>query len=110
MGFLSAARDRRGRAPGTLPRAKAQARLAGLLLLPLLVAGCGAPRAPSFLILDSYFPTWLVGVAVAIPLTLACRYVLIRLGIDDELPLRLLVYVCLAICFTLAFAYFFSPR
>lgn len=110
MGFFSAARDQCGLVPITRARAASQARLAGLLLLPLLVAGCGAPRAPSFLIFDSYFPTWLVGVAVAIPLTLACRYVLIRLGVDDALPLRLLVYVCLAICFTLAFAYFFSPR
>lgn len=110
MGFLSAARDRRGRVHTTRARAGSQARLAGMLLLPLLVAGCGSPQAPSFLIFDSYFPAWLVGVAVSIPLTLACRYVLIRLGIDDNLPLRLLVYVCLAICFTLAFAYFFSPR
>lgn len=67
-------------------------------------------RAPSFLLFDSYFPSWLVGAFAAVPLTLAIRYALIRAGIDDALPLRLFVYVCMGILFTMAFAYYFSPR
>lgn len=73
------------------------------------VAAAGA-RAPSFLLFDSYFPSWLVGAFAAIPLTLVVRHVLIRAGIDDVLPWRLFVYVCLGLLFTMAFAYYFSPR
>lgn len=81
-----------------------------LSCLGLLLSGCGEPRAPAFLVFGSYFPSWLIGLGVAIPLTLFVRWLLIRSGIDDALPLRLLVYVCLGILFAMAFAFFFSPR
>jgi hypothetical protein len=78
--------------------------------LLLVLAGCGQGRAPSFFLFGSYFPSWLVGVAVSIPLTLLVRWGLIRAGIDDVLPLRLFVYVCLGLIFTMIFAFLFSPR
>ena len=83
-----------------------------VLTLPVLfmLAGCSQGRAPSFLLFGSYFPSWLVGVAISIPLTLLVRWGLIRVGIDDVLPLRLLVYVCLGLIFTMMFAFLFSPR
>lgn len=83
--------------------------ITGMLVLVLL-SGCSEGRAPSFLVLGSYFPAWLVGVAISIPLTIAIRSALIRTGIDDALPLRLLVYSCLCVLLTLAFTYAFSPR
>lgn len=75
-----------------------------------MLAGCSQGRAPSFLLFGSYFPSWLMGVAISIPLTLLVRWGLIRVGIDDVLPLRLLVYVCLGLIFTMMFAFLFSPR
>ncbi|MEQ4617699.1 MAG: YtcA family lipoprotein [Corticimicrobacter sp.] len=75
-----------------------------------LLTGCGTPRAGEFLLFGSYFPAWLVGTALGIPLTFLVRWVLVRTGIDDQLPLRLLVYVCLTVLFAMAFAYAYSPR
>ncbi len=80
------------------------------LLGLLMLTGCGQGRAPSFLILGSYFPAWLVGVAISIPITVVIRAVLIRSGVDDALPARLLVYSGLCLLLTLAFTYAFSPR
>lgn len=75
-----------------------------------LLSGCGQGRAPSFMIAGSYFPAWLVGLALSIPLTVIIRAVVIRSGLDDALPARLLVYSCLCLLMTLAFTYAFSPK
>lgn len=82
-----------------------------LSLAPAVLLGaCAQERAPSFMILGSYFPAWLVGAALSIPVTLLLRWGLVRAGIDDALPMRLLVYVCIALVFTIAFAFAYSPR
>lgn len=75
-----------------------------------VLTGCSQGRAPSFLIFGSYFPAWLIGLALSIPLTVVIRALLIRSGLDDALPVRLLVYSCLCLLLTLAFAYAFSPH
>jgi len=67
-----------------------------LLLPPLILASCS--RAPSFDILGSYFPAWLVCLAMAIPLTFATRWLLSRLQIVLVLPI--LVYPSLTALFT----------
>ncbi len=67
-----------------------------LLSTPLLLAGCGGPHAPSVMISGSYFPLWMVYAAVGIGVALVARVVLIRLGIDDLMPLRVLAYAALA--------------
>lgn len=82
----------------------------GLLTCLLALSGCSQGRAPSFMIMGSYFPAWLVGLAISIPLTVVIRQGLIRSGLDDALPVRLLVYVCLCVLLTLAFTYIFSPQ
>ena len=61
-------------------------------------AGCG--RAPSFDILGSYFPAWLVCLTTALLLTVLTRLVLLRLKIEVALPV--VVYPSLLAC--LAFA------
>ncbi|MGA3202663.1 MAG: YtcA family lipoprotein, partial [Bryobacteraceae bacterium] len=43
-------------------------------------------RAPSFDILGSFFPAWLVCLAVAVLLTIAVRWLLMRVGIVLWLP------------------------
>lgn len=79
------------------------------VLLSLLCSAC-ATRAPSFLLLGSYFPSWLIGLVISIPLTVLVRLGLIKSGIDDVLPLRLFVYTCVTLIFTMIFAFVFSPR
>jgi YtcA family len=62
------------------------------------LTGCG--RAPSFDILGSFFPAWLVCLAVGLLLTVAARWVLLKMNIVLALPV--LTYPCLTVLFTLA--------
>jgi fructose-specific phosphotransferase system IIC component len=68
----------------------------GLALVGLLFASCS--RAPSFDILGSFFPAWLVCLIVAIVLTVVARWLLLRLHIELALPV--LVYPSLTALFT----------
>lgn len=78
-------------------------------LLLFLLAGCQS-GAPSFVIAGSYFPAWLVFSWIAIALTALIRVILIRLGIDDMLRFKLVVYICIAISLCLiGLTVFFSP-
>jgi YtcA family len=70
----------------------------GLVLAPLLLASCS--RAPSFDILGSYFPAWLICLTLGILLTLLARWLLLRLRIEVE-P-QVLVYPSLTALFTFA--------
>jgi hypothetical protein len=62
------------------------------------LTSCG--RAPSFDILGSFFPAWLVCLAVGVLLTAVARWLLLRLHIPIALPV--LTYPCLAALFTFA--------
>jgi len=70
----------------------------GLAFACLAVAGCD--RAPSFDILGSYFPGWLVCLAAALLLTVLVRFLLLRLKV--ELPAPIVVYPSLLACLTFA--------
>jgi hypothetical protein len=70
----------------------------GLLFTCLTLAGCA--RAPSFDILGSYFPAWLVCLTTALLLTVLARLLLLRLKIEVALPI--VVYPSFLAC--LAFA------
>ncbi|SCW39394.1 YtcA family lipoprotein [Ancylobacter rudongensis] len=66
----------------------------GLAALPL--AGCipaGAPAIPMF---GAYFPSWLLCAVIGVLGAVLVRLVFVRAGIDDALPVRLPVYVCVA--------------
>jgi YtcA-like protein len=67
-----------------------------VFLIALLLAGCS--RAPSFDVLGSFFPAWLVCFIVAIVLTSLVRLALERLHMKVGLPI--LVYPSLAAVFT----------
>jgi hypothetical protein len=65
----------------------------------LLVAGCS--RAPTFNILGSYFPAWLVCGIIGILLAVAVRLFFVRVNLETELVAPLiLVYPCLTAFFT----------
>jgi fructose-specific phosphotransferase system IIC component len=70
----------------------------GLILASLLLASC--TRAPSFDVLGSFFPAWLVCLAVAILLTVLARWLLLRLRLALAPPI--LIYPSLTALFAFA--------
>jgi hypothetical protein len=65
----------------------------------LFAAGCS--RAPSFNILGSFFPAWIVCGVIGILLAVAVRLFFVRIKLEEELLLPLiLVYPCLTAFFT----------
>lgn len=72
--------------------------LRGIFMLALLlITGCG--RAPSFNILGSFFPAWLLCLVVAVLLTVVSRALLNRYV---EIAWPVLVYPSLTAIFALA--------
>ena len=77
----------------------------GILLLPSFLAGC--TRAPTFDIVGSFFPAWLICLFLGILLAVFARWLLLRLKVAIVLPI--LVYPSLAALFTfLLWLIFFS--
>jgi YtcA family len=74
-----------------------------LFITTLLMTACG--RAPSFDILGSFFPAWLVCLALGLLLTVIARWVFLRLHIEIALPV--LTYPSLALVFTLGLWFLF---
>jgi hypothetical protein len=69
-------------------------------------AGCG--RAPSFNILGSFFPAWLICMVVGIVLAAIAHWVLTHYKLGKEISWPVLVYPCLAefFAFTLWLVFF----
>jgi Na+/serine symporter len=61
------------------------------------LTGCG--RAPSFNILGSFFPAWLICMVVGIVLAAAVNRVLVYFKFDKDISWTILVYPCLAAFF-----------
>jgi len=70
----------------------------GLLLVVMLCTGCS--RAPSFDILGSFFPAWLLCLALGLLLTVAARWLILRAHAVVALPV--LTYPSLTALFTFA--------
>ncbi len=64
----------------------------------LSTAGCS--RAPSFNILGSFFPAWILCGVIGILLAVAVRIFFVRIDFEKELSPLILVYPCLAAFFT----------
>ena len=69
-----------------------------LMLATFFLTGCG--RAPSFDVLGSFFPAWLVCLALGLLLTVAARWLLLRLHVVIAVPI--LTYPSLTVLFALA--------
>jgi YtcA family len=76
-----------------------RAATAGLLSTGMLLAA-GCSRAPTFNILGSFFPSWILCGVIGILLTVAARVVFVRTKFERELSPLILVYPCLAAFFT----------
>jgi len=70
----------------------------GVSFFSLVLTGCS--RAPSFDIVGSFFPAWLLCILVGLLLTGAARWLLLRLRVEIALPV--LTYPSLTALFTLA--------
>jgi hypothetical protein len=66
----------------------------------LVLTGCSS--APSRNILGSYFPSWMICALVGLCATVAVRGLLVKVGIDKELPMPIVVYLAFTIAFTFA--------
>jgi hypothetical protein len=65
-----------------------------------LLSGCSS--APSRNILGSYFPSWMICALIGMGATVAVRAILAKAGIDEELPIPIVVYLAFATAFSLA--------
>jgi hypothetical protein len=71
----------------------------GVVFIALqFMAACS--RAPTFNILGSFFPSWILCGLLGILLTVAARLVLVRVGIEQHLSPLVVVYPCLTAFFT----------
>ena len=75
-------------------------KLLAVLLLVVAMSCAGCSRAPSFDILGSFFPAWLICLASGLSLTLAARWLLLRAGVVLAIPV--LTYPSLTALFTFA--------
>jgi hypothetical protein len=71
---------------------------AAVFLLLQLATACS--RAPTFNILGSFFPSWILCGIVGILLAALTRLVLLRTGIEPHMSPLVVVYPCLAALFT----------
>ena len=75
-------------------------RLATLGLAVAVVSCTGCSRAPSFDVLGSFFPAWLVCLALGLVFTVAAWWLLLRVRVVLALPV--LTYPSLTALFTFA--------
>lgn len=71
--------------------------LCGAVALCVFLTGCSNFGAPEFLLLDSYFPLWMLCAVLGIAAAIIARVIFVRLGLDAILPFRLFIYICLAL-------------
>ena len=71
-----------------------------------VLAGCA--RAPSFNIVGSFFPAWLICIVAGIGLAAIANWVLRRYKLDQQIVWTIVVYPCLAafFAFTLWLVFF----
>jgi YtcA family len=73
------------------------------LPISLMLTGCGAnDHSPTVDILGSYFPAWIICIALGLALTLITRQVLIGFKLNTHLHPAPVVYISMLVFFTLA--------
>jgi len=70
------------------------------LCMPFVMMSTGCSRAPTFNLLGSFFPAWILCGILGILLAVMVRIVFVRLDFEKELAPLILVYPCLAAFFT----------
>ncbi len=73
------------------------------LLGPVLLASCGmSERSPVIPFFGAYFPSWIACSLIGIISAVIIRLIFIKAGIDALMPLRVIVYLFVAIAIGLA--------
>ncbi len=90
--------NRKRRSPGSSPGLFRLAATLPASAVVLLIAGCS--RAPTFNILGSFFPSWILCGIIGIVLTAIARLFFVRIKLEPHLSPLILVYPCLALFFT----------
>ena len=65
-----------------------------------MLSATGCSRAPTFNILGSFFPAWILCGVLGILLTFGARVLLVRATFEQELSPLIVIYPCLAAFFT----------
>ncbi len=73
-----------------------------LMVVAVLLFLMGCSAAPSRNILGSYFPSWMICVLIGIGLSIVVRLILVKLGMEKELPSPIVVHLAFAIAFSFA--------
>jgi hypothetical protein len=71
------------------------------ILLTIEIAGCR--RAPTFNILGSFFPSWLICLFAGISLSVIANRIFARFALEKEILWPIVVYPCLALLFASVF-------
>jgi hypothetical protein len=74
-------------------------------LLPLasiVLSGCDGRGAPSFVIVGSFFPGWMVCALIGVVVAIAARIGFVATGLAGVLPYQLFVCVAIGVCAGLA--------
>lgn len=75
-----------------------------------LMAGCAPVRpplgAPAIPLFDAFFPAWLLCAFAGVIGAVVVRIAFIRIGLDDLFPVRLPVYVAVAVIIGLLVSFF----
>ena len=71
-------------------------RAGGLLPMLLLIGGCDLRGAPSYSLFGAFFPAWLLCAVIGLFGSLLFRMIVISSGLEEAMPLKLLVYTAFA--------------
>ncbi len=91
-------REVRTKAEGRNERGYRIASIAASIAATLAATGCS--RAPTFNILGSFFPAWILCGTIGIALAVVVRVIFVRTQLEQELSPLILIYPCLAALFT----------
>ena len=69
----------------------------------VLQCAAACSRAPTFNILGSFFPSWILCGVIGIVLTVITRSLFVRIKMEPQLTPLIVVYPCLALFFTFTF-------
>jgi YtcA family len=81
-------------------RTRTSIRCATAAACSVLLVSTGCTRAPSFNILGSFFPSWILCGVIGIVLTVLVRVFFVRTKLEQGLTPLIVVYPCIALFFT----------
>ena len=73
-----------------------------VMVVPVLPFLTACSSAPSRNILGSYFPSWMICVLIGVGLSIVVRWILVKLDMEKELPVPIVVHLAFAIAFSFA--------